>query len=89
MDEDQAEVLGAKMRNAYNDIISETTAVTEDTGKRASRRLRKARNFAKRDTRRAAAKTASAGGSFMSHHPVASLLIASGVGYLLARAVRL
>ena len=85
MDESQAETLGTKMRDAYTDIASETTAVAENTGKRASRRLRKARTFAKPTPRQAAAKTGAAGDSFVSQHPMGALLIATGVGYVLSR----
>ncbi len=85
MDENQVGTLGTKMRDAYNDIASDRTVLTEDVKKRTSRRLRKARNFARQEGRKAAGKAANSGDSFVSQHPTASLLIATGIGYVLSR----
>lgn len=78
MDESQTNALGSKMRDAYADLASE--APVPAAPKHPSRRLRRNRSFAG-----AGARGASASGNIVMQHPVASLLIAVGVGYLLAR----
>ena len=78
MDEDQINTLGSKMRDVYSDLASE--APVPAAAKPPSRRLRKNRSFARTNARGAAAP-----GNIVMQHPVASLLIAVGVGYLLAR----
>ena len=79
MDEAQIGQLGSKMREAYSDIASEPTAVTEASHKRASRRLRKSPTFARRSSNTAAS------GNLLRQHPIASLLVAAGIGFVLAR----
>ena len=79
MDESQTNALGSKMRDVYADLASE--APVPAAPKRPSRRLRRNRSFARTSARGAA----SAPGDIVMRHPVASLLIAVGVGYLLAR----
>lgn len=79
MDESQINTLGSKMRDVYADLASE--APVPAVAKQPSRRLRKNRSFAGA----AARGGASAPGNIVTQHPVASLLIAVGVGYLLAR----
>ena len=79
MDESQINTLGSKMRDVYADLASE--APVPAAPKRPSRRLRRSRSFAGT----AARGTASATDNIVMQHPVASLLIAVGVGYLLAR----
>lgn len=75
MEQAQAEQLGSKMRQAYADIEHEPAAPAP---KRASRRLRKS-GFAK------PARAPSAGASLLQQHPLAALLTAAGIGYILAR----
>ena len=79
MDESQINTLGSKMRDVYADLANE--APVPAAPKRPSRRLRRSRSFAGATAR----GTASAHGGIVMQHPVASLLIAVGVGYLLAR----
>ncbi len=79
MDESQINTLGGKMRDVYSDLASEAPVPT--ASKHPSRRLRKNRSFAGANARGAA----SAPGTIVTQHPVASLLIAVGVGYLLGR----
>ena len=78
MDESQTNTLGSKMRDVYADLASE--APVPAAPKHPSRRLRRNRSFAGANARGAAAA-----GNIVTQHPVASLLIAVGVGYLLAR----
>ena len=80
MDESQTNTLGSKMRDVYDDLASEAP-VPAAAPKHPSRRLRKSRSFASATARR----SGSAPGNIVTQHPVASLLIAVGVGYLLAR----
>ena len=80
MDEAQAGQLGSKMRDAYANIASEPAIVTEPSKKRVSRRLRKSSTFA-----RHADGAASDYGTFVRQHPIASLLAAVGLGFLLSR----
>ncbi len=84
MDEIQIDKLGSKMRDVYADVASETP-VPATMPKHPSRRLRKNQSFARASARRAAPAFGSAAGGFVKQHPVASLLIAVGVGYALAR----
>ena len=79
MDESQTNTLGSKMRDVYADLASEP--LVPAASKHPSRRLRRNRSFARATARGAA----SAPGNIVMQHPVASLLIAVGVGYLLAR----
>ena len=79
MDESQIDTLGSKMRDVYADLANE--ALVPAAPKRPSRRLRRSRSFAGANAR----GTASATGNIVVQHPVASLLVAVGVGYLLAR----
>ena len=79
MDESQTNALGSKMRDVYADLASE--APVPAAPKHPSRRLRRSRSFAGATAR----GSGSAFGNIVTQHPVASLLIAVGVGYLLAR----
>ena len=81
MDESQTNTLGSKMRDVYADLASEPPVPAAAAPKHPSRRLRRNRSFAGATARR----SASAPGNIVIQHPVASLLIAVGVGYLLAR----
>ena len=72
MDESQTNALGSKMRDVYADLASEPLVPAPAVPKRPSRRLRKNRSFARATAR-------------VMQHPVAALLVAVGVGYLLAR----
>lgn len=85
MDENQIEQLGSKMRDAYTEVASETPLPAEVVPKHPSRRLRKNRTFAGSAGRRAASAPGGAVGSLVAQHPMASLLVAVGVGYVLAR----
>ncbi len=85
MDEAQVGKLGSKMRDAYADVASEAPVPARGTPKHPSRRLRKSRTFARTSARRAAPAPGSAASGFATQHPVASLLIAAGAGYALAR----
>lgn len=80
MDESQTNTLGSKMRGVYDDLASEAP-VPAAVPKHPSRRLRRNRSFAGATARR----TASVPGNIVAQRPMASLLIAVGVGYLLAR----
>lgn len=75
MEQAQAEQLGSKMREAYDHIAEEPVVPAP---KSASRRLRKSR-FAGR------ARAPAAGGSLLRQHPLAALLTAAGIGYILSR----
>lgn len=79
MDEAQIGQLGSKMRDAYSDIASEPTTVAETSHKRVSRRLRKSPTFARNSSATATS------GSLVRQHPIASLLVAAGIGFVLAR----
>ena len=81
MDESQTNALGSKMRDVYADLASEPLVPAPAVPKRPSRRLRKNRSFARATARGSAA----APGDIVMQHPVAALLVAVGVGYLLAR----
>ena len=85
MDESQIGKLGGKMRDVYADVASEALVPAETAPKHPSRRLRKNQTFARAPGRKAAPAPGSAPGGFLTHHPVASLLIAAGVSYVLAR----
>lgn len=85
MDENQIEQLGRKMRDAYTEVASEAPVPAEVVSKHPSRRLRKNRTFAAAPIQSAASASGSALGSLVRQHPMASLLVAVGVGYLLAR----
>jgi len=85
MDENQVNKLGSKMRDVYADVASEAPVPTRGVPKRPSHRLRKSRTFGKVSRRKPASAPRGAAGSVITQHPVASLLIAAGVGYVLAR----
>lgn len=85
MDESQTNQLGSKMRDAYADIASEAPVPAVAAPRHPSRRLRKNRTFAKASARKAASAPGSVTGGLVTQHPVASLLIAAGIGYVLAR----
>ncbi len=84
MDENQIDKLGSKMRDVYADVASEAP-VPATAPKHPSRRLRKQRSFARSSGRTAAAAPRSGAGGFVTQRPIASLLLAAGVGYVLAR----
>ncbi len=84
MDESQIDKLGSKMRDVYADVASEAPVPATTAPKRSSRRLRKNRTFARASGRKAAPALGIASG-FVTQQPLASLLIAAGVGYVLAR----
>jgi hypothetical protein len=84
MDESQIDKLGSKMRDVYADVAVKAPPVPAP--KRPSRRLRKSGAFARASTRKASSPRGKvAGGGFVRQHPVASLLVVVGLGYLLAR----
>ncbi len=85
MDETQIDKLGSKMRDVYSDVASEAPVPAVARPKHPSHRLRKNRTFARTSARKAASAPSGAAGGLLKQHPVASLLIAAGVGYLLAR----
>lgn len=85
MDETQIGKLGSKMRDAYADVANEVPVPARNTPKHPSRRLRKSRTFARTSARRAAPAPGGAASGFVTQHPTASLLIAVGIGYVLAR----
>ncbi len=85
MDKNQIEQLGSKMRDAYSQVANEASLPAEVVPKHPSRRLRKNRTFTRPPGRRAASASSGAVGSVVSQHPIASLLMAIGVGYVLAR----
>ena len=85
MDESQLEKLGSKMRDVYAEVASEASVPTRGVAKRPSRRLRKNPTFSKASKRKLTSASRSAAGNVIAQHPVASLLIAAGVGYVLAR----
>lgn len=78
MDEVQAGQLGSKMREAYSSIASEPSDLA-GTGKKVSRRLRKSRTFA------GAAPRSAPSGNLVRQYPIASLLAAAGIGFVLSR----
>ncbi len=86
MDENLTGQLGSKMREAYADMASDVPTAPEAQPRRPSRRLRKSRSFARSPEHKAARASAGAE-SFLQQNPAASLLIASGVGYVLARLI--
>ncbi len=85
MDETQIDKLGSKMRDVYADLASEAPVPAAAPPKHPSRRLRKSQTFARTSARKAASARGAVAGGLLMQHPVASLLIAAGVGYLLAR----
>jgi len=85
MDENQIDKLGSKMRDVYADVASEAPVPTRGVSQRSSRRLRKNRTFGRAPGRKPTSAPRGAAGSLITQHPVASLLIAAGVGYVLAR----
>jgi len=85
MDENQIDKLGSKMRDVYADVASEAPVPTRGASQRSSRRLRKNRTFGRASGRKPAPTPRGAAGNLITQHPVASLLIAAGVGYVLAR----
>jgi len=85
MDETQIDKLGSKMRDVYADVASEVPVPAVARPKHPSRRLRKNRTFARPPARKAARVPSGAAGKLLMQHPVASLLIAASIGYLLAR----
>ncbi len=85
MDETQIDKLGSKMRGVYADVASEAPASAMAAPRHPSRRLRKNRTFARASAGKAASVPSVAAGGLLMQHPVASLLIAVGVGYVLAR----
>ena len=85
MDETQIDKLGSKMRDVYSDVASEAPVPAVSQPKHPSRRLRKSRTFARTSARKTTRPPGAVAGDLLMQHPVASLLIAAGVGYLLAR----
>ncbi len=85
MDESQIDKLGSKMRDVYADVASEAPVPTVGGSKHPSHRLRKSRTFGRASGRKPAPAPRGAARSVIAQHPVASLLIAAGVGYVLAR----
>jgi len=85
MDETQLNKLGRKMRDTYVDVASEAPVPAVAAPKHPSRRLRKSRAFARASRRTTAPGLGGATGGFVVQHPLASLLIAAGVGYVLGR----
>lgn len=85
MDKTQIDNLGSKMRDIYADVASEPPVPTEGVSKRPSHRLRKNPTFGRASGRKPASASRKAAGGFVAQHPIASLLMAAGVGYLLAR----
>jgi ElaB/YqjD/DUF883 family membrane-anchored ribosome-binding protein len=85
MDDSQIDKLGSKMRDVYADVATEAPVPAETISKHPSRRLRKSRTFAGASRRQAASASSSAAGNLITRHPIASLVAAASVGYLLAR----
>ncbi len=85
MDENQVGTLGSKMRDVYADVASEPAVPSKVAPKHPSRRLRKSPAFARTNRRSATSVPHSSADSFFVHHPIASLLIAAGAGYVIAR----
>ncbi len=85
MDESQIDKLGSKMRDVYADVTREAPLPAVAAPKHPSRRLRKNRTFARASGLKAAAAPGRGAGGFVTQHPVPSLLVAVGVGYLLGR----
>ena len=85
MDENQIDKLGSKMRDVYADVASEAPVPTRGMSKRPSHRLRKSRTFGSASGRKPAPTPRGATGNLITQHPLASLLIAAGVGYVLAQ----
>lgn len=84
MDEAQIDKLGSKMRDVYADVASEAPVPGMTAPRHPPRRLRKNRTFASTSARKATSAPGAARGVLMQH-PAASLLIAVGIGYVLAR----
>ena len=80
MDEAQAGQLGSKMREAYSNIASEPAIAAEPGHKRVSRRLRKSPTFAG-----SARSNTAVSGNLVRQYPLASLLVAASIGFVLAR----
>lgn len=80
MDEAQIGQLGSKMREAYSTIASEPAIMAEPGKKRVSRRLRKSPTFAGN-----ASGNSAMSGNLVRQYPLASLLAAAGIGFVLAR----
>jgi len=72
-------------RRAFALVASEAPVPTVGASKHPSHRLRKNRTFGRASGRKPASAPRGAAGSLITQHPVASLLIAAGVGYVLAR----
>ena len=85
MDESQIDKLGSKMRDVYADVASEAPVPTRGVSKRPSHRMRKNRTFGRASGHKPASAPRGAAGGLIAQHPMASLLIAAGVGYVLAR----
>lgn len=79
MDQDQIAKLGDKMRNVYENVAEEAPAAPH--AGRVTRRLRKTPGFGSSPARGHASRS----DSFMVQHPLASLLLATGIGYVLSR----
>ena len=85
MDETQIDKLGSKMRDIYADVASEAPVPAVSRPKHPSRRLRKNRTFARASARNTTRAPGAVAGGLLVQHPVASLLVAVGIGYALAR----
>jgi len=85
LDENQIDKLGSKMRDVHDDVASEAPVPTVGPSKHPSHRLRKNRTFGRASGRKPASAPSGAAGGLIAQHPVASLLIAAGAGYVLAR----
>ena len=80
MDEDQIAKLGDKMKSVYDDV----QAHAEGTADQAGSQLRAAYGSAKDTANEAAGTLGDQFDSFMKEQPLAALLTAAGVGYVLA-----
>ena len=85
MDENQIDKLGSKMRDVYADVASEAPVPAVGASKHPSHRLRKNQTFGKSSGRRPAPAPRDIASGLVAQHPVTSLLIAAGVGYVLGR----
>jgi ElaB/YqjD/DUF883 family membrane-anchored ribosome-binding protein len=85
MDESQIDKLGNKMRDVYADVANEAPVPAAPAPKHPSRRLRKSQRFAGASGRISASTPGSAATSLVRQHPRTSLMVAMGVGFLLAR----
>ena len=89
MDEDRikgaATNIGGKAKDAIGGLTGDTKTQTEGKLDQASGQLQNSLGSAKDATREGAATIGAGIDSFMSEKPMASLLIAVGVGYVLAR----